>query len=75
MSQIKYFLFSREQMEFRKTIEARQGKKFKAGTVIVNGVRKLYTEMSDTSKSKYSDTIIVAHGDISKIKYIPPKGE
>lgn len=75
MSQIKYFLFSREQMEFRKSMEAKQGKKFKVGTVIVNGVRKHYTEMSDSGVSNYSDAKIVAHGDISKIKYTPPKGE
>lgn len=75
MSQIKYFLFSREQMEFRKSMEARQGKKFKVGTVIVNGVRKHYTEMSDTNKSRYSDAVIVAHGDISTFKYTQPKGE
>ena len=75
MGQIKYFLFSREQMEFRKIMEAKQGKKFKVGTVIINGVRKPYTEMSDSGKSRYSDANIVAHGDISKIKYTPPKGE
>lgn len=75
MGQVKYFLFSREQMEFRKDIEARQGKKFKVGTVIINGVRKHYTELSDSGKSRYSDAIIVAHGDISRIKYTPPKGE
>ena len=75
MSQIKYFMFSREQMEFRKSMEANQGKRFKVGTVIVNGVRKPYTEMSDSGKSRYSDATIVAYGDISKIRYTPPKGE
>lgn len=75
MSQNKYFLFSRQQMEFRKQIEAKQGKKFKVGTVIINGVRKAFTEMSDSNRSQYSDAQVVAYGDISKIRYSAPKGE
>ena len=75
MGQNKYFLFSRKQMEFRKNIEYKQGRKFKAGIVIVNGVRKLFTEMSDYNQSRYSDAEVVAHGDIDKIRYILPKGE
>lgn len=75
MGQIKYFLFSREQLEFMKKMESVQGKRFKTGTVIVNGVRKQYTEMSNSSKSRYADAQLVTQGDISKIKYTPPKGE
>ena len=71
----RYFLFSREQMEFRKAMEAKQGRKFKVGTVIISGVRKPYTELSITGKSIYSDADIVAHGDISTMKYTLPKGE
>lgn len=75
MSQNKYFLFSRDQMEFMKKMEATRGKRFKIGTVIVNGVRKVYTEMSNNSSSRYADAQIVAYGDITKMRYTPPKGE
>ena len=74
MGQIKYFLFSREQMEFMKKMEAVRGKRFKTGTVIVNGVRKPYTEMSNSSNSRYTDAQLVAKGDISNMRYTPPKG-
>lgn len=75
MGKNKYFLFSRQQMEFRKDIEYKQGRKFKPGIVIVNGVRKVFTEMSDYKQSRYSDAEVVAYGDITKIRYIMPKGE
>lgn len=75
MDQIKYFLFSREQMEFMKNMEAVQGKRFRTGTVIVNGIRKQFTELSSSGVSRYSDAKIVAQGDISRIKYTPPRGE
>lgn len=72
---VKYFLFSNEQMKDRSRIEAKLGKRFKVGTVIVDGVRKPYTEISDKPKNRYSDTKIVVVGDTDKLKYTEPRGE
>lgn len=47
--------------------------KIKLGTVIVNGVPKDYTDMiTDMSKSRYSDAILVAKGDIRRMKFTEP---
>ena len=69
----RYFLYSQEQENMRLKVEGNLGKQVKTGTVIVNGVRKKYTEIStDPNKSKFSDSVIVTQGDIRKIKYTEP---
>ncbi len=75
MAQIKYFIYSSEQLKFRKEVESKMGRKFKTGHVIVNGVRKPFTELSSSSKSRFSDAKIVAEGDPSLMSYTLPKGE
>ena len=75
MSQTKYFLYSSEQLKLRKSLELRMGKKFKVGYVIVNGVKKPFTELSLNPKSRFSDAIVVAEGDPNKMKYTLPMGE
>ena len=75
MAQTKYFLYSSEQLKFRKDIESKMGKRFKIGHVIVNGVRKPFTELSSSPKSRFTDAIIVAEGDPSLMNYTLPKGE
>ena len=71
---IKYFIYSSEQFKFRKEMESVGGKKFKAGTVIINGDRKLFTELSNTPASRFSDAIVVATGDPNKMSYTMPGG-
>lgn len=57
----------------RLKVEANLGKQIKFGTVVVNGVKKEYTDIViDPNKSKFSDAVIVTHGDIRKIKYTEP---
>lgn len=69
----KYFLFSPSQLRFRKETELKMGKRFKAGWVIVNGVKTPFTELSSENKSKlYSDAKVVAYGDTTKMKYVMP---
>ena len=75
MSQTKYFLYSSEQLKLRKSLELRMGKKFKVGYVIVNGVKKPFTELSLNPNSRFSDAIVVAEGDPNKMKYTLPMGE
>ena len=68
----KYFIFSSEQLKFRRETELKLGRHFKPGQVIVNGVRTPFTELSDKDKSRYSDAKVVAYGDISKMTYTLP---
>ena len=42
------------------------------GVVIVNGVQKKYTSIVTDPKKSKPDAIVVAKGNIHKIKYIPP---
>jgi hypothetical protein len=72
---IKYFLYSSEQLKMRKEAELRMGRKFKVGHVIVNGVRKPFTELSSTGKSRYSDAKIVAQGNPDLMRYTEPGGD
>lgn len=74
MASTKYFFYSSEQLKLRKSIEAKMGKKFTVGHVIVNGVRKPFTEMSSNNTSRFSDAKLVAQGDPSLIKYTLPEG-
>lgn len=73
MAQNKYFIFSHEQLRFRDKVESKMGKRFKPGHVIVNGVRKPFTELSTSPKSRFSDAIIVAEGDPTLMKYTLPE--
>lgn len=75
MAQTKYFIYSSEQLKFRKEVESKMGKKFKVGHVIVNGIKKPFTELSSTSNSRFADAKIVAEGDPSMMVYTLPKGE
>lgn len=70
----KYFLFSSMQLKFRRETEKKLGKTFTPGQVIVNGVKMPFTELSSNppSKSRYSDSKTVYHGDPSKVKYTMP---
>jgi hypothetical protein len=66
----RIFIFSKEQMQRRKEIE---GKNVRFGTVTVNGVNKVYTDivlkMDDV---KFSDAQKLVEGDIRKLKYTEP---
>ena len=74
MAATKYFLYSSEQLKLRKDVETRMGRKFKPGTVIVNGSRKLFTELSPNPTSRFSDAIVVAQGDPTLMNYTLPGG-
>lgn len=73
---IKYFIYSAEQLKLRKEIEFKMGRKFMVGHVIVNGVRKPFTELSSmpATSSRYADAILVASGDPSTMRYTMPGG-
>ena len=68
---IKFFMFSLSQMQMRKKVESTLGKNYEPGKVLVNGIYKQYTEIVDDPKlARYPDAIVVASGDIRRIKYI-----
>ena len=70
---MRYFLYSREQMNIKKSVEEKLGKTFKIGTVIVKGLPQEYTEITtDPVNIKFSDAKVVAYGDIRDMKYTKP---
>ena len=75
MAVTKYFIYSYEQLQMRKQIENKMGKKFRVGHVVVDGVRKPFTELSSNSKSRFADAKIVAQGDPTIMIYTEPIGE
>lgn len=70
----KYFLYSSEQLKLRKSVEEKMGKKFRVGHVIVNGVKKPFTELSSTPISRFADAKLVASGDDKLMNYAMPEG-
>lgn len=72
---IRHFIYSANQMEFQKEMARKRGKSYHVGTVIANGKRLPYTELSRTGTSTYSDARIVASGDINTFKYNAPGSE
>lgn len=75
MAMTKYFFYSHEQLTMLKNVELKMGKKFKVGYVIVNGVRKPFTELSTSPKSRFADAKLVAQGDPSIMRYVEPSSK
>ena len=72
MAMTKYFFYSYEQLTMRKQVELKMGKKFKVGHVVVDGVRKPFTEMTSSSKSRFADAKLVTFGDQTIMVYTEP---
>ena len=70
---MKYFLYSDEQIKEKNKILARASKKFVPGTVVINGTRKKFTQLSDSPTiSRFVDCKVVASGDESNFTYTMP---
>jgi hypothetical protein len=68
-----YFLYSDEQFKEKNEILSKVGKSFSPGTVIVNGTRKKYTQLSTTQTiSRFIDSKVVAEGVLSSFTYTSP---
>ena len=67
-----YFLYSEQQNKERSEIEKKMSRVFSPGTVIVNGRKKIFTELSKSSSNRYPDCKIIAEGCKSKMMYTPP---
>ena len=57
-----YFLYSEQQNKERSEIEKKMSRVFSPGTVIVNGRKKIFTELSKSSSNRYPDCKIIAEG-------------
>ena len=71
----RYFVFSQTQMQDKINIaSSMSSKKPKLGKVIVNGVARDYTEMvTDMSRCRYADSVLITKGDIRTIKFTEPE--
>lgn len=65
----RYFVYSAEEEELKKKVH---GANASFGTVIVKGVPKKYTSIVTDVNASKADAIVVAKGDIRKIRYTPP---
>lgn len=73
---MKYFLYSAQQLNFRKQMAKKIGKNFLPGHVIINGLKKPFTEIvDDPKKSRFSDSMVVVYGDETTLKYTLPGAE
>lgn len=69
----RYFVQSKEQMDKMREINAKMSKRIIFGTVTVNGSAKVYSDIvTDFNKCRYADSVLIAEGDIRKIKYTNP---
>lgn len=64
-----YFLYSEQQEKERTEIESRMSRIFRAGTVVVNGKRRKFTELSMKNTNRYPDCKVVAEGWRSTMTY------
>lgn len=68
-----YFLYSDEQIVEKNKILSATGKKFIPGTVVVNGKRTKFTQLSEVPNiSRFIDTKIVASGELNNFVYQLP---
>jgi len=65
-----YFLYSETQLKERSAIEKKISRVFTPGTVVIQGKRKPFTEISKSSTNRYPDCKLVAEGYKSKMVYI-----
>ena len=65
----RYFIYSAEEEAIRKQIH---GPSASFGEVIVNGIRKKYTSIVTDPKRSRPDGVVVAKGNIHKIRYTSP---
>lgn len=75
-SKYKYFLYSDEQIKEKNEVLSKTGKEFEPGTVVVNGTRKKFTQMSDSDTlSRFVDTKVVAKGYINTMTFTMPSSK
>ena len=71
---MKYFLYSDMQLKEKNSILKKNGYMFVPGTVVVNGRREMYTQLSDTATlDRFIDSKVVHQTEnLSDVTYIAP---
>ena len=64
-----YFLYSDQQNKERSEIEKKMSRTFVPGTVVINGRKRTFTELSKNNKNRYPDCKVVAEGFKSKMVF------
>lgn len=73
-NQYVYFIYSEEQYKEKNQIMNITGRIFEPGTVVVNGTRKKFTQLSTKSSlARFIDSKIVAEGTLSQFTYTEPQ--
>ena len=67
-----YFQFSQEQLTLKKEHEKKVGKQYFPGTVVIRGKSHVFTEITNTDTSKYSDAKLLTQGYLKDIIYTKP---
>ena len=76
MSDIRYFIYSKEEFKQRTEVEANLGKKFYAGSLVIKGKTKKFTQIvKNLDNIIYPDFKIIAEADIETAKYTKPYSE
>lgn len=70
---VKYFIYSSEQMKFRKKVDEGIGKRYTPGQLYTGARAILFTEINSTGKSRYSDAKVVYKGETDGLKYTMPE--
>jgi len=67
---IKYFIFSREQLNMKRNVAKKISQEYTPGSVFMGNKPKEFTDMIDDPKlAKFSDSIVIISGDPTTIKY------
>lgn len=66
-----YFLYSETQYKERSMIEKTMSRVFSTGTVVINGRKHAFTEMSKKPSNRYADCKLIAEGWKSKMVFTP----
>lgn len=75
MADIHYFMFSKQQMNMVTESAKKTGRAYVPGTVLIVGSLKQFTEILKEPNSRFSDAVIVAKGELDKMKYTEPRIE
>ncbi len=74
-----YFIYSEDQINEKNEILKKVGKRFVPGTIIVNGSRQKFTQLSKhnyiTDKRRYTDAKVIASGNRSDFQFTLPSSE
>lgn len=69
---IRFFLFSKQQMDMRIKVDGSIGQRYRPGKVVVRGKFKLFTEISTSATNSFNDTKVILKEDINKVIYEEP---